>query len=263
MAEQAQARPFPRPRAGEAATGAARTAPDRLALAARYLGIVTALGVLAMLYMALIYAPTERTQGPAQRIFYIHFGSAISTYIAYGVTCLASIAFLWRRSEQWDLLARSSAEVGVLLNTILLVTGSIWGKTIWGAWWAWDARLTSTLILWFIYAGYLMLRAYGGNTPQIARSAAVVAIIGCLDIPIINQSVNWWRTQHPSPIVERASPALPPEMLQAMFVGLLAFALIYAYLTLQRFRVEQLSAQVGRLQQDALFLDETTAQRED
>ena len=229
---------------------------DRLGQWAKWLGIATVIAVLAMLYMALIYAPTERTQGQAQRIFYIHIGSAVITYVAYIVTAVASIGFLWKRREWLDQLARSSAEVGLLINSILLVSGSIWGKAIWGTWWSWDARLTSTLILWFIYAGYLMLRAYGGDTPQIARSAAVIGIIGCLDIPIINQSVRWWRTLHPAPIVVRESPALPATMLQAMFVAMAAFFLLYLYLTIQRFRVEQLSTTVGRLRQEAMFLDD-------
>ncbi len=245
-----------RPRARRVADGDATIAPDRLGQAAKWLGIATATAVLAMLYMALIYAPTERTQGPAQRIFYPHIGSAIITYVAYIVAAIASIGFLWKRSEWLDQLARASAEVGLLINTILLVTGAIWGKAIWGTWWSWDARLTSTLILWFIFAGYLMLRAYGGDTPQIARSAAVIAIIGCLDIPIINQSVRWWRTLHPAPVVVRESPALPATMLHAVFVALAAFLLLYLYLTVQRLRVEQLSTTVGRLRQEALFLDD-------
>lgn len=257
MAQGVLARPRTRP----AASGAATVAPDRLGTAAKWLGWATALGFLAMLYMALIYAPTERTQGPAQRIFYLHIGSAIITYVAYVVTAIASVGYLWKRSERMDQLARSSAEVGLLINTILLVTGSIWGKAIWGTWWSWDARLTSTLILWFIYAGYLMLRAYGGDTPQIARSAAVIGIIGCLDIPIINQSVRWWRTLHPAPVVVRESPALPDTMLHAVFVSLAAFLLLYAYLTVQRLRVEQLATTVGRLRQEALFLDDSTTTR--
>jgi heme exporter protein C len=254
MAQGAQT--LARPAAPERA--ARRQGPalaDRLGMAARWLGIVTALAFVAMLYMALVYAPTEQTQGPAQRIFYIHFGSAIITYVAYFVTFAASILYLWRRTETWDLLARSSAEVGVLLNTILLLSGSIWGKTIWGTWWSWDARLTSTLILWFIYAGYLMLRAYGGDTAQIARGAAVVGIIGFLDVPIINQSVRWWRTLHPAPIVERENPQLPGTMLAAMFVAIVAFFILYLYLTVQRLRVEQLRVELGALQQDVLFLE--------
>ena len=246
-----------RPRTGAIPGQITGARPDRLAGAARWLGAATALGFLAMLYMALIYAPTERTQGEAQRIFYVHIGSAFITYVAYFVTCAASIGFLWKRREGFDQLARSSAEVGLLLNTILLVSGAIWGKAIWGTWWSWDARLTSTLILWFIYAGYLLLRAYGGETQQIARGAAVIGIVGCLDIPIINQSVRWWRTLHPAPIVVRESPALPATMLQAMFVAIAAFLLLYLYLTVQRLRVEQLSAAVGHLRQEALYLDDS------
>lgn len=261
MAQGAQAQPFPQSRARLAAAGSI-AATDRLGRVAQALGAATGLAMLAMLYMALIYAPTELTQGPAQRIFYPHIGSAFITYVAYGVTCIASVAYLWRRSETWDMVARSSAEVGLLLNTILLASGAIWGKAIWGTWWSWDARLTSTLILWFIYAGYLMLRAYGGDTPQIARSAAVVGIIGCLDIPIINQSVRWWRTLHPAPIVVRESPALPTTMLQAMFVAIAAFLLLYAYLTVQRFRVERLATTVGQLRQEALFAADDDMRRE-
>jgi len=261
MGQQAQT--LARPRGGARAAGrrSGQAVPaaqpvDRLAQAARYLGVAAALGMVAMLYFALIYAPTERTQGQAQRIFYPHLGSAFITYIAYFVTCIASVGYLWKRSERWDQVARASAEVGVLLNTILLVSGSIWGKTIWGTWWAWDARLTSTLILWFIYVGYLMLRSYGGETPQIARSAAVIGIIGCLDIPIINQSVRWWRTLHPAPVVVRESPALPAAMLQAAGVAILAFLLLYVYLTVQRLRVAQLEAAAGQVRQRLLFAEE-------
>lgn len=257
MGQQAQT--LARPRAGSRADRIAvpgAQATDRLAQAARYLGIAAALGMVAMLYFALIYAPTERTQGHAQRIFYPHYGSAIITYVAYITTCIASIGYLWKRRESWDQVARASAEVGVLLNTILLVAGSIWGKTIWGTWWTWDARLTTTLILWFIYVGYLMLRSYGGDTPQIARSAAVIGIIGCIDIPIINQSVNWWRTLHPAPVVQRADPALPAEMVHAMLVAMLAFFLLYLYLLIQRLRVAKLEASVGQARQRLLFADE-------
>ncbi|MFN8539108.1 MAG: cytochrome c biogenesis protein CcsA [Thermomicrobiales bacterium] len=257
MGQQAQI--LARPRAGRRADRVAvpgAQATDRLAQAARYLGVLAALGMVAMLYFALIYAPTERTQGHAQRIFYPHYGSAIITYVAYITTCVASIGYLWKRRESWDQVARASAEVGVLLNTILLVAGSIWGKTIWGTWWTWDARLTTTLILWFIYVGYLMLRSYGGDTPQIARSAAVIGIIGCIDIPIINQSVNWWRTLHPAPVVQRADPALPAEMVHAMLVAMLAFFLLYLYLLIQRLRVAKLEASVGQARQRLLFADE-------
>lgn len=257
MGQQAQTLARPRSGSGarrEAAAGA--QSPDRLAQWARYLGIAAALSMVAMLYMSLIYAPVERTQGEAYRLFYPHYGSAIITYVAYITAAVASVGFLWKRREGWDQVARSSVEVGVLMNTILLVAGSIWGKTIWGTWWAWDPRLTTTLILWFIYVGYLMLRSYGGDSPQIARSAAVIAIIGCIDIPIINQSVNWWRTLHPAPVVQRTDPALPPEMVQAMLVAMVAFLLLYLYLLIQRLRVARLEATAGQIRQKLLFADE-------
>ena len=255
MGQQAQTLARPAPRTG---TAARDTTPerDRLATAARVLGPLTAVAVLAMLYAALLYAPTEATQGHAQRIFYPHFGTALMMYLAYFVTFVGSIIYLWRRSEAWDRLARCSAEIGLLMTTLVLVSGSIWGKAIWGTWWSWDARLTSTLILWFIYAGYLMLRAYGSDTAQTARSAAVIGIIGGIDIPIINRAVVWWRTLHPDPVVVTENPQLPVAMQQAMVVALLAFLLLYAYLLVQRLRVERLRVAVAELQQRTLFLDD-------
>lgn len=236
-----------------AARRSTATSWDRLASVTRVVGVVTAVVMLVMLALIFLYAPTERTQGNAQRIFYPHFGAALVMYLAYFITFIGSIGYLWRRAVIWDLLARSAAEVGLLYTTIVLVSGSIWGKTIWGTWWAWDARLTTTLILWFIYAGYLMLRAYGGETARIARSAAVVGIVGFLDVPLINRSVVWWRTLHPAPIVERANPALPAEMLWTMLVALIAFVLLFVYLFLQRLRIERLRLDVVELQQRALF----------
>ncbi len=255
MGQQAQAPTLPRP----LATGRARDrapARDWLDAAARLLGPFAALAMLAMLYTTLLYAPTEAVQGHAQRIFYLHIGSVLATYLAFFVTFVASIVYLWRRGEVWDLLARCSAEVGLLFTTLLLLSGAIWGKAIWGTWWSWDARLTTTLILWFIYAGYLMLRAYGGETAQTARSAAVVGIVGFFDIPIINRAVVWWRTLHPAPVVVREDPQLPLAMAQAMGVALLAFFLLYLYLLVQRLRVERLRLATAELRQRALFLDE-------
>lgn len=233
------------------------TAPrrDGLAAASRSVGWATLLAMLAMLAMTFLYAPTERTQGPAQRIFYPHFGAALTMYVAYFLTFVGSIAYLVRRSPRWDMLAFAAAEVGLLFTTIVLLSGSIWGKTIWGTWWAWDARLTSTLILWFIYAGYLMLRAYGDQTARTARGAAVVGIIGFLDVPIINQSVRWWRTLHPAPIVERVNPALPVSMQQTMVVALIAFLLLFTYLLLQRLRLEGLRQEVNATRRELLFAD--------
>ncbi|MER3448415.1 MAG: cytochrome C assembly protein, partial [Chloroflexota bacterium] len=168
------------------------------------LGIVTGLSLIAALYGALVYAPTERIQGPVQRIFYFHVPSAWVAYLAFFVVFVASIAYLWRRSAFWDRLGRASAEVGVAFTTLTIITGSIWARPIWGTWWTWDARLTTTLILWFIYLAYLALRSYVSDPNRAARYAAILGIIGFVDVPIIHMSVVWWRTLHPEPVVVRA-----------------------------------------------------------
>lgn len=200
----------------------------------------TALALLVALYMALVWAPTERVQGNVQRIFYFHVPSAWIAYLSFGVVLVSSVAYLWKRRLHWDMVAHSAAEIGVVFTTITLVTGSIWGRAVWGAWWTWDARLTTTLLLWFIYAGYLMLRAYVGDRVRAARYCAVLGIIGFVDVPIVHMSVRWWRTLHPQPVVVRpeAGPALPPSMLATLLVALVAFTLLFVLLLIVRVRIE-------------------------
>ena len=149
----------------------------------------------------MLYAPTERVQGDAQRIFYVHVPLAWVAYLAFFVVFVASVAYLRTRRERWDVLALASAEVGLLFTTLVLVTGSLWARPIWGTWWSWDARLTTTLVLWLLYAGYRMVRAYAGDAARGARYAAVLGIVGFLDVPLVHQSVVWWRTLHPGPTV--------------------------------------------------------------
>jgi heme exporter protein C len=137
-------------------------------------------------------------------------------------------------------VARASAEIGVVFTTLVLITGSLWGKPIWNTWWSWDARLTSTLVLWFIYVGYLMLRAYTPDEERGARFGAVLGILGFADVPIIHYSVLWWRTLHPEPIVIRESPQLPPEMLITLGVSLVAMTLVYVTLLTYRTYLERI-----------------------
>lgn len=204
------------------------------------LGILTGLSLIAGLYFALVYAPTERLQGPVQRIFYFHVPSAWVSYLAFFVVFVASILYLWRRSVFWDRLGRASAEVGLVFTTLTIVTGSIWARPIWGTWWTWDARLTTTLILWFIYLAYLAVRSYVADPNRAARFAAILGIIGFIDVPVIHMSVVWWRTLHPEPVVVRAEgPALEPPMLVALLVGLAAMTLFYVYLLVHRVMVEE------------------------
>ena len=231
-------------------SGGTATRPSR---ADTLLGGASLVLMLAALYAALVYAPTERVQGNVQRIFYVHVPLAWVAYLAFFVVFVASIAYLKTRSGWWDALARSSAEVGLLFTTLVLVTGSLWARPIWGTWWSWDARLTTTLILWFIYVGYLMLRASVADEGRAARYSAVLGIIGFVDVPIIHQSVVWWRTLHPEPVVlASGGPAMPASMLATLAISLVAFTVLYAFLVRVRMLVEQLAADVRTLRRRAL-----------
>jgi heme exporter protein C len=198
--------------------------------------LVAAVAVL----MIIFYAPTDRVQGVVQRILYFHLPIIWASYLAFFVVLIASIAYLWKRDLRWDAVARASAEIGVVFATLMLITGSLWAKPIWNAWWTWDARLTSSLVLWFIYVGYLMLRAYTPDVERGARLGAVVGIVGFADIPIIHFSVQWWRTIHPEPIVARSNPQLPPEMMATLLVSLVAVTLLYVTLMVFRTQLEWL-----------------------
>lgn len=219
----------------------------RIAPIARVIGIVALLNIAIGLWMALFYAPTERTMGDAQRIFYFHVPSAWIGFLAFFVVCVASILFLWKRERKWDALALSAAEIGVVFTTLVLLTGPLWAKKAWGAFWVWDARLTTTLILWMIYIGYLMLRR-AAESERRARFAAVLGIIGALDVPIIYFSVQIWRTQHPELLII-APGGLAPPMMQTLVVCLLAFTFLFAYLLIQRVRLEQARDQVNALRE--------------
>ncbi len=214
---------------------------------------VTLVAILVAQYAALLYAPTERIQRDAQRIFYLHVPLAWTAYLAFFVVFVASIAYLKTRSGWWDALARSSAEVGLLFTTLVLITGSLWARPIWGTWWSWDARLTTTLLLWFIYVGYLMLRSSVDDEARAARYSAVLGIIGFVDVPIIHQSVVWWRTLHPESVVlASGGPAMPTSMLVALLASLAAFTVLYAVLVVLRTRLELARADVRLLRRRAL-----------
>ena len=192
-------------------------------------------GLLAVLgmYMAVLYAPTERTMSHAQRIFYVHVPAAWTGFLAFAVVFVCSIGFLWTRRRSFDLAAHASTEVGVVFTTLAIVSGSVWGRAAWGTWWTWDPRLTTTFMLWFIYVVSLMVRAYGGSGSQSGRFAAVLGIVGFLDIPLIHLSVVWWRSLHPLPVVVRSEgfgSGLHPAMLQALLVNVAAFTLLYVAL---------------------------------
>lgn len=185
-------------------------------------------GLAGVYLLALNYAPVEARQGLAQKIFYVHVPAAWSALLAYSLVGIASILYLWLEDPRLDRFAAASAEVGVVFGAVMLTTGPIWAKPIWGTWWTWDARLTLTLFLFFLFVGYLALRAAVHDPVERARFSAVVGILGMLLVPFIHLSVYLFRTLHPQPIVLKPSaPSLPPEMLLTLLISTLVFTLIY------------------------------------
>ena len=233
-------------RPGTGAKGTTRKAP--LPLASLILGTLSFIGMMVSIWMIFLYAPTDAVEGQPQRIFYFHVPMAIVGMLAFGIVALGGIIFLWKKDERWDWAARAAAELGTIFITFTLITGSIWGRPIWGTWWTWDARLTTTLILWFIYVGYLMLRSYMGRTSGSARAGAVLAIIGVIDVPIIYESVNWWRTLHPTQVIALGeSPQLPPAMLYTFIVSFVTFTLLFSFLMVQLYQLEKMQTRAQRL----------------
>ena len=167
----------------------------------RLLLVAVTLAVPAALWMAFVVAPTEGKMGVVQRIFYFHVTSGWIAYLGFLLSGFASLAYLASRNPKWDRWAVSSAEIGVVYCSVVLVTGPIWAKPVWGIWWTWDARLTSTLVLWLIFVSYLMLRGFLEESTRRATISAVLSIIGCLDAFISYISIWLWRTQHPQPVI--------------------------------------------------------------
>ncbi len=197
--------------------------------------------VLAALYAAFIYASTEMTMGEVQRIFYFHVSSAWTSFLGIFLVLLFSILSLLKGSRNWDIRAAAAAEVGAIFCSLVLITGPIWAKPVWGIWWTWDARLTSFFVLWLIYMGYLMLRRLVESPEQRARLSAVFGILGAMDVPIVYMANRWWRTQHPQPVIAGGeNSGLDPAMRVALFVSLVAFTSLYFYLWRLRCSIEEL-----------------------
>lgn len=215
---------------------------DDVAPAARsgvdWLFLVAVLAIAGALVRAIYYTPFEALQGPAQKIFYLHLPAALAAFFAFFIVALSSIGYLWLKDPRLDRAAESSAEVGVVFTTVVLTTGPIWARPIWGTYWTWDMRLTLTLFLWFIYVGYIVLRGAIDDRSMRARYSAVLGILGALLIPFIHLSVYLFRTMHPKPIVIKPSaPSLPPEMLTTLVISFVAFMLFYLALVRQRYRL--------------------------
>jgi heme exporter protein C len=210
------------------------------------LAFLTGVFLSYALYLGLEVAPTEQTMGDVQRIFYYHVPSAWTAFLLFGVNFVASIVYLARRNPVADAIALISAEVGVVFCTIVLVTGPLWARPVWGIWWTWDVRLTSTLVLWLMYVAYLMLRRFstGGQTAVVA---AAMAIFAALDVPLVYFSIRLFRTQHPQPVIGGGG-SIDPRMLHVLLMNWYAFLCLAALMCWSRYRLETLQRQVDEAQ---------------
>src|SRR3972149_4219206 len=207
----------------------------------RWLGWLAALGLLAGRAMGFGYAPKAAVQGNVQRIMYVHVPSILTAYAAFALVLIASLGYLFTRRTGWDRLAHSAGEIGVVFTGLTLVTGSIWGKPTWGTWWTWDARLTSTAILFLIYVGYLLLRGMFEERERGARYAAVVGILGAGNIPIVHFSVLWWRTlPQPPTILSPERAPISSAIALALLVNWVGFTLLFAYFLSKRLALRRM-----------------------
>ena len=216
------------------------------------LGISVTLLIVISILLVFLYAPEEKQMGLVQKIFYFHVPAAWNAFLAFGVTCVASIGYLRKRTLKYDSVAVSSAELGLVFCTIVFVTGPIWARGAWNTWWNWEPRLTTTLILWLMYAGYLVLRSAFTDERKRLYSA-VLGILAFVNVPIVYFSVRWWGSVlHPVDVVKPTRVELDPRMQVAFFVSLFAFTLFYVYMLWLRVQVERLDQEVTDMQQRVL-----------
>src|SRR5277367_5427289 len=223
------------------------------------LGVLTAILLIYALYQALVVAPTEQTMGDVQRIFYYHVPSAWTAFILFFVNFGASIFYLVKRRPAADMVALTAGEVGVVFLTVNLVTGPIWARPVWGIWWTWDWRLTSTLVMWLIYVSYLLLRRFssGAETPTLA---AALAVLGALCVPFVYFSIWFFRTQHPQPVMGGGG-SIDPRMMHALLINWLAFSCFAFMVCWSRYRLEKLQREVDQAHAMQSLLDPTGSVR--
>ena len=222
-----------------------------------WLGLTTLIGLAGVAALGLLAAPADDVQGDAVRIIFVHVPAALGAYTAFGVTAVGSVMWLWRRSLWWDVTAHAGAEIGVLLCGLTLVTGMLWGRPTWGTYWEWgDVRLVTALILFLVMVGYLSVRALGGDADSVATRAAVVGLVGGINIPIVNRSVSWWanRTLHQQSSLTDGK--LEDLTLFTLFLAFVVAAMAILWMMVHRFRIGWLERQL-----QARDLDEALAAR--
>jgi heme exporter protein C len=216
------------------------------------LGAVAVLLVIAAAYASFYIAPEERTMGLIQRIFYFHVGSAWAGLDAFVICFLANLLYVWKRNQNYDWLGVSAAEVGLVLTTVVLITGPIWAKPAWGIYWTWDARLTSTFVLWLLYISYLLLRSLIEEPDRRALLSSLFGIFAFLDVPLVFGAIRWWRTQHPAPVIMGGpGSGLDPTMNKVFFFSVLAMHVFMIFLIVERYSLEKMKSEVEILQREA------------
>ena len=211
-------------------------------------GVIAIAAVIAAQAFAFMTSPAEGDMGHLQKIMYVHVPAAWMAFISFFIVLVYSVAYLWRRRENDDLVAASAAEVGAIFTGLTLMLGMIWGRPAWGVWWVWDARLTSTLVLFLIFVGYLALRAFVDDASQRARWSAAVGAIGAINVPIVYMSVKWWRTLHQPP----SSPAtLDPAYTMGLRINAIALLLVTIYFIMKRYEIARLERATEHLAEAA------------
>jgi heme exporter protein C len=212
------------------------------------LGAVAILLVIAAAYAAFFIAPEERTMGLIQRIFYFHVASAWSGFTAFFLCFIGNLLYVWKRDQKYDWLAVSGAEVGLAFTTVVLITGPIWAHPVWGIWWTWDARLTSTFVLWLLYVSYLLLRTLVDEPDRRALLSSLFGIFAFLDVPLVFGAIRWWRTQHPQPVIMGGQGSgLDPTMKSVFFFSALAMHVFMIFLVAERYALEKMQTETDFL----------------
>ena len=216
------------------------------------LGLAAIALVIAAAYASFYIAPEESTMGVVQRIFYFHVGSAWAGMDAFLICFICNLLYVWKREQKYDSMAVSAAEVGLALMTVVLITGPIWAKPAWGIYWTWDARLTSTFVLWLLYVSYLLLRSLVEEPDRKALLSSLFGIFAFLDVPLVFGAIRWWRTQHPSPVIMGGpGSGLDPTMKQVFFFSVFALHVLMVFLLIERYELEKMKHEVDVLQREA------------
>jgi len=237
--------------------GASGPVPDNTgSRITRILGVATLLGMVALVVLGLLVSPADAQLGETIRILYMHVPTVSAAYLAFVITAIGSVMYLWKRTEFWDLLAASSAEIGVLFFGLTIFNGMLWGKITWGVFWRWEPRLTTTAVLFLTYLGYLAVRQIPNDTRTRGTLSAIIGIMAVVNIPIVHKAVDWWRGLHQEKtIFGTVNPDMRGTQLFTAYLGLAVFMLLFAWLLIHRFRVAWLAERAADVGIDAAITE--------